>query len=44
MRPECHLLKAVKSAMEIAGFDPDEKERGQLYRAIANYVSTLGED
>jgi hypothetical protein len=41
---EGHLLKAVKSAMEIAGFNPDEKERGQLYRAIADYVSTLGED
>ena len=36
-----YLLPAVQLAMEIAGFDPDETERGQLYRAIVDYI---GED
>ena len=41
---EGRLLRAIKLAMEITGFDPDEQERGALYRAITDYVSTLGED
>lgn len=32
------LFPAVKLVMEMAGFDPDETERGQLYRAIVNYI------
>ena len=36
-----NLLRAAKSAMEIAGFNPDEVQRGQLYRAIVEYT---GED
>jgi hypothetical protein len=41
---EGHLLKAARCAMELAGFHPDEEERGKLYRAITNYVSTLGDE
>jgi hypothetical protein len=41
---EGHLLKAARCAMELAGFHPDEEERGKLYRAISNYVSTLGDE
>lgn len=32
------LLAGVVLAMELAGFDPDETERGQLYRAIVEYI------
>lgn len=41
---EVHLLKAAKCSMELAGFDPDEKERGELYRALSTYIAPLGED
>jgi hypothetical protein len=41
---ESRLLRAAKMAMEIAGFDPDEKERGELYRAIASYNLRLRDD
>jgi hypothetical protein len=41
---EAHLLRAIKITMELAGFHPDEEERGALYRAIADYISTLGDD
>lgn len=36
-----HLLKATKCAMEIAGFKPDEVERGQLYRSIVEYLGAV---
>lgn len=36
------LLPAVKLALEIAGFDPDESERGDLYRAIVEYIGEEG--
>jgi hypothetical protein len=32
------LLAGTRLAMELAGFDPDERERGQLYRAIVEYI------
>jgi hypothetical protein len=41
---ESRLLRAAKLTMELAGFHPDEKERGELYRAIASYASTLRDD
>lgn len=41
---EGRLLRAIKLTMEIAGFHPDETERAQLYRAIADYITALGED
>lgn len=41
---ELGLLRAAMIAMELAGFHPDEHERGDLYRALASYVSILGED
>lgn len=41
---ESRLLHAVRLTMELAGFHPDEQERGELYRAIASYTSTLSED
>jgi hypothetical protein len=41
---ESRLLRATKLTMELAGFHPDEKERGELYRAISSYVSRLRDD
>jgi hypothetical protein len=41
---EAHLLKAARLGMEISGFDPDEAERGALYRTLVDYIATLGED
>lgn len=32
------LLEAVAVAIEQAGFHPDETQRGQLYRAIVEYI------
>lgn len=41
---EAHLLQAARLSMEISGFNPDETERSALYRALVEYVATLGED
>lgn len=41
---ESRLLQATKLAMELAGFHPEETERGALYRAIVDYILTLAED
>lgn len=41
---EGRLMRATKLAMELAGFHPDEEERGQLYRALVDYISTLADD
>lgn len=41
---ENRLLRAARLTMELAGFRPEEKERGELYRAITSYTSTLAED
>ncbi|MEO5774911.1 MAG: hypothetical protein ABIQ32_12450 [Sphingomicrobium sp.] len=32
------LLEATATAIEQAGFHPDETQRGQLYRAILEYI------
>lgn len=39
--PLHEILRAARITLELAGFDPDERERGELYRAIVDYI---GED
>lgn len=37
------LLLGVRLAMELAGFDPDETQRGTLYRATVDYIGEVSQ-